>query len=302
MSFTRQSTTLLRSCSSATRAAFLGSQHGLCFSSIFVGHINSGRRGAVSPPPPPTAHRFLHATTCLAKSDTKDRRKAKGDVTNSKAKSSGTAAAEPSSSSSEGGRPKPNPEDPFDFTDLEFAWNRAAERYEEQLKQLRAGGRFNAEAIGAVRVRPDKSNPGQTFPLHELAAVVPRGGRTIAVLVHEAANVKPVMSAIQSSPDFNQQPQRSEDNELELLLRVEPERKDGLLKRAKETCHAWREQIRAERHRRDVVHKKWRKDNIVTSDDKTRLDKELQKLLDKRMAQVDAKEKEVLLHISRETR
>ncbi|KAK1764827.1 ribosome recycling factor domain-containing protein [Phialemonium atrogriseum] len=162
---------------------------------------------------------------------------------------------------------------------------------------MRAGGRFNPDAIGAVRVRPDKKS-AETFPLHELAAVVPKGGRNIGVLVHEAAYIKPVMSAIQASPDFNQQPQRSEENELELILKVEPERKEGLVKRAKELCHAWREQVRAERHKRDVVVKRWHKDGLLTANDKTRLEKELQKLQDKRMAHVDSKEKEILQHIA----
>ena len=200
------------------------------------------------------------------------------------------------------GRPKPNPEDPFDFSDFEFGCKKGADHFEEELKKMRAGGRFTPDVIGAVRVRPDKKS-GETFPLHELAAIVPKGGRNISVLVHEASFVKPVMSAVQGSPQFNQQPQRSEDNELELIIKVEPEKKDGLAKRAKEVCHAWREQIRAEKHKRDTAAKKWKKDKLVTSDDKTRHDKELQKLQDKKMAHVDTKEKEILQHIAnRESR
>ena len=242
--------------------------------------------------------RYFSHTPCLAKANPKERSKGKPDSSKSNAarspdgsSSSSSAAAAPD------GRPKPNPEDPFELADLEFSWKKGADHFEDLLKKMRAGGRFNPDVIGELRVRPDKKLP-ESFPLHELAAVVPKGGRNISVLVHEEAFVKPIMSAIQNSADFNQQPQRSEDNELELMLKIEPEKKEGLVKRAKETCHSWREQIRAETHKRDVLAKKWHKDGHLTSDDKARLEKELKKQQDKRMAVVDTKEKEILQHIA----
>jgi ribosome recycling factor len=235
---------------------------------------------------------FSQSTAYGAKGGAKVRRQAQAETNKAKSTSgSGTATT------TSDGRPKPNPEDPFDFADVEYGWNKGSEHYTEQLKRMRGGGRYNPDVIGELRVRPDK-NSAETFPLRELAAVVPKGGRSLGILVHEEALVKPVMSAIQSSPDFNQQPQISPDNELELVLRVDAESKDDLVKRAKETCHAWREQLRTERQKRDTVIKKWQKDKVITSDDKTKLDKELQKLQDQRMTLINNKEKEILQFIA----
>lgn len=198
-----------------------------------------------------------------------------------------------SSSSSSSDAPKPNLEDPFDLADLEHAFAKGTEHYLNELTKARSGGRFNPDVLGALRVRPDKKLP-ETFPLHELAAIVPkRGSRKVSVLVHELANVKPIMTAIQSSPDFNQQPQRVEDNEQELVLTVEAEDPEEAAKRLKDILNAWRQQVRDVRHKRDQVVKKWWKDNKIVKDDFTKLEKEMQKLQDKQMDKIKAKEKEV---------
>jgi ribosome recycling factor len=142
-------------------------------------------------------------------------------------------------------------------------------------------------------VRPDKKSP-ETFPLHELAAIVPRrGSRRVSVLVHEAANVKPVITALQASPDLNQQPQRTEDNELELVLTVEAEDPEETAKRLRDILNSWRQGVRDARHKRDQVAKKWLKDRAIGRDDYERLEKEMQKLQDKKMAEIKAKEKEI---------
>lgn len=51
------------------------------------------------------------------------------------------------------------------------------------LSKLRAGGRFNPEAVESLRVQPDK-NDKQTIKLSDLAQVIPKG-RTVQVLVGE---------------------------------------------------------------------------------------------------------------------
>lgn len=203
--------------------------------------------------------------------------------------------ATPSSSSpsSSSDAPKPNLEDPFNLADLEYAFAKGTEHYLNELTKARSGGRFNPDVLGALRVRPDKKSP-ETFPLHELAAIVPkRGSRKVSILVHELANVKPIMTAIQSSPDFNQQPQRVEDNEQELVLTVEAEDPDEAAKRLKDILNAWRQQVRDAKHKREQVVKKWWKDGKIVKDDFTRLEKEMQKVQDKKMAEIKAKEKEV---------
>ena len=189
--------------------------------------------------------------------------------------------------------PKPNLEDPFDLADLEHAFAKAAEHHLNELTKARSGGRFNPDVLGQLRVRPDKHS-AETFPLHELAAVVPkRGSRKVSILVHELANVKPVMTAIQASPDLNQQPQRVEDNEQELVLTVQAEDPAEAAKRLKDILNAWRQQVRDAKHKREQVVKKWWRDGKIVKDDFTRLEKEMQKLQDKKMAEIKAKEKEV---------
>jgi ribosome recycling factor len=197
---------------------------------------------------------------------------------------------------------KPIPSDaddslnPFDFTDLQTAFDRAEKRFLDDLKKLRTSGRLNADTIGSIPVQPDKKDP-QTFPLHQLATVAPLGGRRWSILAFEEASVKPIMSAVQRSEQFNQQPQRSEDNPLELTMTVEPERAEALVKRAKEVCQAWRTRVREEAHRRGEMHKRWREEKVVGSDDLYKLREKLQKLQDERMKGILGKEMEVVAGI-----
>ncbi|KAH6619543.1 ribosome recycling factor-domain-containing protein [Chaetomium sp. MPI-SDFR-AT-0129] len=189
--------------------------------------------------------------------------------------------------------------DPFDFTDLNDAFNRADTRFLEDLKKLRTGGRFTGDIIGAIPVQPDKKS-AQTFPLRDVATVAPLGGgagRRWSILAFEEASVKPIISAVLRSPEFNQQPQRSEDNPLELTMTVEPERADALAKRAKDICQDWRVRIRDEAHKRADLHKRWRSERVVLSDTLHKLRDRLQKLQDDRMKVILNKEKEAVAAI-----
>lgn len=170
---------------------------------------------------------------------------------------------------------------------------KASEPSLEQLKKLKAGGRFNPDLIGALRVQPDRKD-GATYPLRELAQVVPKGGRTISILVHEAESIKPIMSAIQASKDFNQQPQRDPDNELELLLKMELDKREDVVKRVKAVCHEWREKVRQVRQKRDKVHAAWKKDGLILPDVKRKADTELDKVIKAKTAEIDAAEKEAM--------
>ncbi|KAI0103578.1 ribosome recycling factor [Daldinia grandis] len=190
--------------------------------------------------------------------------------------------------------PTPNPEEPLNFADVESRMRRHDEHHRELLKKLRAGGRFNPDVVGALRVQPDRKDAGVTYPLREVAQVISRGGRTISLIAHEAAYVKPIMSAVQSSADFNQQPQRDPDNELELILKIEPETRDDLLKRAKAVCNDWRDRVRSVRQKRDKLHVTWRKANEIGPDLKRTADKELDKIVKAKMVEIDDLEKEAL--------
>jgi ribosome recycling factor len=185
------------------------------------------------------------------------------------------------------------------MADLESAFAKSAEHHKTILKRQRDGGRFNADILGRLPVRPDKDSP-QTYPLSELATIAHQPGhRHVTILAHEAGSVKPIMSAVQSSEDFNQQPQRNEDNELELTVRIEAETAEQLVARVKETCLTWRNQVRQERQARIKMQDKLAKQNRITVDDKKRLDKEVEKMMEKELKDIDAKEKEALKALER---
>ncbi|KAI1496011.1 ribosome recycling factor [Biscogniauxia marginata] len=189
--------------------------------------------------------------------------------------------------------PTPDPSEPLEFADVLSRASKHDAHYREVLKRLRSGGRFNADAIGALQVQPDRKS-GTTYPLRELAQVIPRGGRTVSLLVHEEGYIRAVMSAVQASEDFNQQPQRSPDNELELVLKVEPESREDNVKRARAACNEWRDRVRSVRQRRDKLHATWQKEKLIVPDLKKAADKALDKIIKAKMAEIDAAEKEAL--------
>lgn len=149
-------------------------------------------------------------------------------------------------------------------------------------------------------VKSDEVPPvTSTFPLRELAQVVPRSGRSISLLLNDRAYVKPVMSAIQASPDFNQQPQRAEDNDLELLLKVELERRPVALRRVKETCTAWRERVRQARAGHDKAFKEWRRSREQRPDVARKADQKIQMAQDKKMKEIAEEEARTVKQLGR---
>ncbi|KAI1209119.1 ribosome recycling factor [Annulohypoxylon truncatum] len=207
--------------------------------------------------------------------------------------SNGSSSAGAGAADTPGRHPSANPEEPLDFADVESRIKGTNEHFEGVLKKLRSGGRFNPDVVGALRVQPDRKD-STTYPLKEVAQIVPRGGRTISILAHEEAYVKPIMSAVQASEDFNQQPQRVPDNELELLLKIEPETKDEVLRRVKAMFTEWRDRLRSIRHKRDKQHTSWLRDKVIGPDLKRSADKELDKVIKAQMTKIDGVEKETL--------
>ncbi|RYP56162.1 hypothetical protein DL771_012107 [Monosporascus sp. 5C6A] len=214
-----------------------------------------------------------------------------------KKRGAGAAAeAQDAGDAGDGGakHPTPKPEDPLDFADVRSRIARHDEHCADALKKLRSGGRFNPDVLGALRVAVTKGSPAETYPLRELAQVIPRGGRAVSILAHEAGSIRAIMSAVQASPDFNQQPQRDPDNELELVMKIESESRDDVVRRVKAACHEWRERVRRERHRRDKLHTAWRKEGDLGPDLKRTADKQLDKIIKAKMTEIDAAEKEAL--------
>ncbi|ATY59764.1 ribosome recycling [Cordyceps militaris] len=196
--------------------------------------------------------------------------------------------------------------DPLDLDPVEAAFAEVDVHFQTQIQNVLHGGRFNPDQLGAlaVSVKPDGHGGGgeaaaELFPLRELAQVVPRGGRTVSLLVNDKTYIKPIMSAVQASPEFNQQPQRAEDNELELLLRVEMERPEELVRRVKEATQAWRERVRQARTKHEKALKEARKNGLLLPDALKKVEKEVQKLQDRKMKEIDTLEAQSVKQVSR---
>ncbi|KAG5957620.1 hypothetical protein E4U58_005746 [Claviceps cyperi] len=224
-------------------------------------------------------------------------------ASNSPPRSSNNTSSSPGSAAE---KSAPNPEDPLDFSSLHAAFAATDVHFKAQLQTVLHGGRFNPDNLGAlpVTIKPSEEANGAhktttTFPLRELAQVVPRSGRTISLLVNDREYIKPIMSAVQASKDYNQQPQRSEDNDLELLMKVELERKDDLIRRVKELTQGWKEKIRQGRSRHDKALKGWAKKGTVLKDVAHKAEKELQKVLDEKMKEIAAEEALALKQLER---
>ena len=91
-------------------------------------------------------------------------------------------------------------DDAYDFSELEASILKAMEKLTRELSQLRAGGRFNPEKIEALKVTiEDGSGNKRTEKIADLAQVIAKG-RNVQVLVHDEAFVKPINTAIVTSP------------------------------------------------------------------------------------------------------
>jgi ribosome recycling factor len=98
-------------------------------------------------------------------------------------KKSGKAAREEKNSSA--AEKSSAVEDPYDFSTLEAGIQKTLTKLQDDLSKLRTGGRFNPELLEVVRVQLKKDNK-KSERLGDLAQVVPKGGKSIVVLVGEA--------------------------------------------------------------------------------------------------------------------
>lgn len=120
----------------------------------------------------------LHPTTRLFSSTPlpqkkKDRKDYSDNTKSSKKKD---ATPEPTSTIAD---------DPFDLSTLEAGIEKATTKLHADLSLLRTGGRFNPEKLESVRVVVDKEG-GRSERLGDLAQVLPKGGRSLNILVGEA--------------------------------------------------------------------------------------------------------------------
>ncbi|CAK7228229.1 ribosome-recycling factor [Sporothrix bragantina] len=237
-----------------------------------------------------------------------------------------------------GSHPAADPTDAFNFVDVESRWQRTETHHEEKFKELKralssgaAGvlgdgeGGIDVDAVGKTPVVDHESgDENNHVPLSQLALVIPRaGGRVVELRMHNPASRKAIVSAVQTNPLFHgQQPQPDPNDELVLLIRLGGAVAAGgpaaggkgaksgggsaaaaavaeRSRRVHELANTWRSQIRKATERRKKTHQQWKKDKLVQPDDLHRLDRDLLKGQEKRMAKVDAAEKEALKQAER---
>ncbi|MCJ1302324.1 Heat shock protein ssb1, partial [Hypocenomyce scalaris] len=178
--------------------------------------------------------------------------------------------------------------DPFDFSELESGIQKALERLKDELGKLRAGGRFNPEVVEALRVELRNGEAKETVRLRDLAQVLPRGGRTVVVLVGEGEHTQPIKSTILSSP-HSLNPIPSPTNPLELHIAIPPPTKESRLQALATASKAGEAAAHAVRQARGAQQKKLRAMGIartVGPDDLRRAGERMEKVVEKGAAEV----------------
>lgn len=176
-------------------------------------------------------------------------------------------------------------DDPFDLTALDADLSTAIDRLKAALAQLRTGGRFNPASLESLRVQPDKHEK-TTYPLRDLAQVIPRSGREIHLLVSDAQHVKPVSSAIlASSLNLTPQPDPTGQNQLMLVVKVPPPTAESRKAVVDAATKAGAVAADAVRNARGAQQKKLRKmelDKTVRKDDLRKAQAQMEDLVKKK--------------------
>ncbi|KAI5299146.1 hypothetical protein KEM56_003487 [Ascosphaera pollenicola] len=126
------------------------------------------------------------------------------------------------------------------FAELQKSLDDALARMKDDIAKLRTGGtggRFNPALIEQLRVPIDKSTKKDAAQprLGDLAQVIPKGGRTVAILLGDETHAKPISSAIASS-NLSLNAQQDPHNPLQLTVPIPPptrESRDAAVKEAK---------------------------------------------------------------------
>lgn len=181
--------------------------------------------------------------------------------------------------------------DPYDFSDLEAKIKVQLDWLREGLQKLRSGGRLSTETIEGFQVELKHGLGGEggqgkkveQVRLGELATVVPRGGRMIAVMVNEDAHLKPITSAIQASP-YSLAPQPDSHNPLQLNVPVPPPTAES---RAQSVADAKKDYEKATMGVRDARggwqkwYRKAEKERLIIRDELEKAHKRMETVVDK---------------------
>jgi ribosome recycling factor len=200
---------------------------------------------------------------------------------------------------------EPEVADPFDFSTLEAGIATALDRLKYELSKLGTGGRFNPAVLESLRVNLEKDGK-VTERLGDLAQVLPKGGRSVMLLVGEKEvsscvcrkehdkltplkHIKPIISAIQGSKDLNLQPVQDVINSSQLNIPIPPPTKESRDLALAATKKAGEGASLGVKNARAVMQKRLRAmelSKVVRPDDLKKAHKEMEKLVEKGTANV----------------
>lgn len=178
------------------------------------------------------------------------------------------------------------------YPEIESKMEKRINGYASELKTIRAG-RANASVLDKVAI----DYYGAMTPVQQMAAISSPDPRQLVIQPWDATALKAIEKAINAS-DLGITPQN--DGKV-IRLSFPPlteERRKELVKTVKKYTEEAKVQIR--NARRDALdsYKKKKKDGEVTEDDLKEIEKDIQKLTDKYIKEIDdicaAKEKEIL--------
>jgi ribosome recycling factor len=157
--------------------------------------------------------------------------------------------------------------DPYDYSTLQAGIDKAIERLKDALSKTRNAGRVSSENIEDLRVELSKG--GKKVRLGDIAAVVPKGGRTMQVFCGEDDHVRPITAAIQASP-FSLTPTPDKENALLLTFPVPPatsETRQQAAEEAKRMKERADLDVRTARGDAQKLFNKWDKEKAVIKDE-----------------------------------
>ncbi len=175
-----------------------------------------------------------------------------------------------------------NPQVKEEFAKYEEKLNKAIEYLRGEFLTIRAG-RANPQILNKITV----DYYGQPTTIPNMANITVPEARMLVISLWDVSMVKKVVSAIQAS-DIGITP--SDDGKVIRLVfpQLTEERRKELTKQTKKLSEDCKVTLRNER--RDImdVLKKFKKDSIVTEDEEKTYGAEVQKTLDKYIADVDS--------------
>ncbi|PWY71492.1 putative ribosome recycling factor [Aspergillus heteromorphus CBS 117.55] len=176
----------------------------------------------------------------------------------------------------------PTSEDPYDLSQLHNGIADALSRLKDDLSRLRVGGRFNTELIENLRVQLSKGSK-ELLKLRDVAQVVPKGGRMVAVLASGEDHVKAITSSIISS-NLSLTPQPDCHNALQLNISIPPPTKESRDQTISMSKTAMEKAAGAIRDSRGTVHRRLQdlqKRKLARPDDVRKAQEQMEKLTEK---------------------